>query len=296
MQTPPPSPRAAGANAAKTLAIAAGVVVGLIILTALFVSSAGNFARYRQEAANRASEPAPEAPGAPEPGPGDATYRIGERAIALKGGVSADFALRLFAVEAEGDLDGDGDLDGAVLLTYDGGGSGTFFYLAAALLENGRYEGTNALLIGDRVAPQSTTIDGATILHSYATTYPWEPFTARPSVGKTKRAVLEGGILADVPGPVLTVEEAHAAVAAAWGDCPERECRSLLVEPIDGVDGVWYVRVIYDGLPDDSVRASQTYAAMHHADGEWTVGAVLSETWQCHEGRGHQDFTDEPCV
>jgi hypothetical protein len=54
--------------------------------------------------------------------------------------------------------------------------------------------------------------------------------------------------------------------------------------------------LLIDGLADDSVRArSYELSFTRRDDGTWKVD---SAEWaqRCHEGRGHQDFSAEPCV
>ena len=56
------------------------------------------------------------------------------------------------------------------------------------------------------------------------------------------------------------------------------------------------VSVLIDGLGDDSVRARRYELALtRREDGSWRID---SARWaqRCHEGRGHQDFSPEPCV
>lgn len=93
---------------------------------------------------------------------------------------------RVFGNEAYGDLNGDGADDVAFILTQDTGGSGTFFYVAAALHTDIGFYGTNALLLGDRIAPQSTEIHDGIITVNYAVRKEGEPMTAQPSVGITR--------------------------------------------------------------------------------------------------------------
>lgn len=94
-----------------------------------------------------------------------------------------------FGNEVRGDLDGDGDEDIAFLITQETGGSGTFFFLVGAINEGGKYRGSHAMLIGDRIAPQTTEyrrLDdpyGPRVIVNYADRLPGEPFTTRPSMG-----------------------------------------------------------------------------------------------------------------
>lgn len=134
----------------------------------------------------------------------DATYIVEGRSIRLEDGFSdvEDMAgsgvritTRYFGNELKYDLNGDGREDVAFLLTQETGGSGTFFYLVAALNTPGGYVGSQALFLGDRIAPQTTHVDeesasGAVsdrklIVVNFAERLPGEPFTARPSLGKS---------------------------------------------------------------------------------------------------------------
>ena len=97
-----------------------------------------------------------------------------------------------------GDLDGDGVDDAALFLVQQPGGSGTFYYVAAALNVNGSYRGTNAVLLGDRIAPQNVAIRNGLVVANYADRRPEEPMSAPPSVGKSKYLTLKDGTLAAV--------------------------------------------------------------------------------------------------
>lgn len=102
-------------------------------------------------------------------------------------GSATKITTRYFGNEATGDLNGDGSLDTAFLITQDTGGSGTFYYAVVALKTSNGYKTTNAFLVGDRIAPQSTFIPGNSqeIQVNYAERKPGEPMTAQPSVGAT---------------------------------------------------------------------------------------------------------------
>jgi len=97
-----------------------------------------------------------------------------------------------------GDLDGDADEDAAVLLVHDPGGSGTFYYVATALNVNGTYRGQNAVLVGDRVAPQSVEIRNGVVITHYADRRFEEPMTTPPSVSKSKYLAVRGDELEEM--------------------------------------------------------------------------------------------------
>jgi len=102
---------------------------------------------------------------------------------------------KYFGNEVFHDLDDDEREDVAFILTYEPGGSGTFFYAVAALNTPDGYIGSEVYLLGDRIAPMPTNIDeGMTsrgtyrknvIVFNYADRLPEEPFTKRPSIGKS---------------------------------------------------------------------------------------------------------------
>lgn len=124
----------------------------------------------------------------------NARYLIDGKFVTLKNGVaeepvapgSATMAVtRYFGNAIEADLDADGDMDTAFLVTHDAGGSGNFYYLVAALKEEGGYRGTQGVLIGDRIAPQTTEFRNGVVIVNYADRKPTEPMTATPSVGKS---------------------------------------------------------------------------------------------------------------
>jgi heat shock protein HslJ len=122
-------------------------------------------------------------------------YTISGRTIRLVDGVAetpaapgsaARIVTRYFGNEARGDVNGDGREDVAFLLTQEPGGSGTFFYAVAALDLPGGLVGSQAVLIGDRIAPQTTEVrrDGVVVVN-YADRAPGESFVTPPSVAKT---------------------------------------------------------------------------------------------------------------
>lgn len=131
----------------------------------------------------------------------DASYVISGTLVPLRNGV-AEVALtpesatktivRYFGNEVTQDLDDDGRDDIAFLLTQETGGSSTLFYLVGALSTDAGYVGTQALLLGDRIAPQSTTVGpGRSVIVTYADRAPGEGFDIAPSIGKNITALLD---------------------------------------------------------------------------------------------------------
>lgn len=121
------------------------------------------------------------------------SYMIEGRAVRLENGMAEDAiegsasktTTQYFGNAAEGDLNADGISDIAFLLTQDGGGSGTFFYVVAALKSDVGYTGTNAVFLGDRIAPQTTEIRNGGLIVNFAERRAEEPMTASPSVGRS---------------------------------------------------------------------------------------------------------------
>jgi hypothetical protein len=157
----------------------------------------------------------PVAPMEPGGDPLNATYTIEEREINLLNGRSEVEAAPLSTTKIKtsvfgrpvfGDLDGDGDEDAALILVHDPGGSGTFYYVAAALNENGVHRGTNAVLLGDRVAPHDVGIRNGVVVANYADRRPEEPMTALPSIGKSKYLTLNDAVLVGI-GPLEEGEQ-----------------------------------------------------------------------------------------
>lgn len=150
----------------------------------------------------------------------NATYMIDGKQVALVNGVAeveaapgsaAKVTTRYFGNEARADLNGDGREDVVFLLTNDGGGSGTFYYVVAALNMPNGYIGSDAFLLGDRIAPQTTHMSQDpshqnVVVVNYADRAPGEPMTARPSVGKSVWLKLDpatmqwGEVVQDFPG------------------------------------------------------------------------------------------------
>mgnify|MGYP001606876864 CR=1 FL=1 len=126
----------------------------------------------------------------------NSTFTVENAPVTLVDGVSevalasipdAKITTRYFGNEAKGDLNFDGRDDVAFLVTQDGGGSGTFYYVVVALKTDAGYATTNAFFVGDRIAPQTTEIQSQTgeLRVNFAQRKADESMTTQPSVGAT---------------------------------------------------------------------------------------------------------------
>lgn len=121
---------------------------------------------------------------------------------AFPGSPSSRITTTVFGDPTVGDLNGDGSADAAVILVQKTGGSGVFYYVAAALQTTDGMKGTNAILLGDRIAPQTLELNGEEVIANYADRNPGEPMTTNPSVGVSKYLKVEGMRLVEVGSPI----------------------------------------------------------------------------------------------
>ncbi len=148
--------------------------------------------------------------------PQNATYLIDGETITLVDGVSEveeapgsamKQVTRFFGNAVEIDLNGDGALDSAFLLEQESSGSGIFYFVVAALNSPDGYMGTNAIFIGDRIAPQNLMIapdNPAQFIVNYADREADEPMSAQPSVGVSRWFKLQDDTLVEITLPTPT--------------------------------------------------------------------------------------------
>jgi len=139
--------------------------------------------------------------------PTNATYSIDDQPVALVNGKAQvpaapgsaeQVTTSIFGEPVSGDLNGDGRPDAAVMLVQDSGGSGTFYYIAAAINATSGAEGSNAILLGDRIAPQNIAIQNGQIVANYADRNPGEPMSTAPSLGVSKYFTYQSSTLQSI--------------------------------------------------------------------------------------------------
>ncbi len=132
-----------------------------------------------------------------EPNPSSATFAFDEGSVTLSDGKgqSEGGSVEMLEQKASGELNADGKADTAVLLASSGGGSGVFIYLAAYVSGPVTYKGTNAIFIGDRISPESVSIDNGVITLKYLDRKLEEPFAAEPTIPVSAQFVYRKGSL-----------------------------------------------------------------------------------------------------
>lgn len=149
--------------------------------------------------------------------PLDATYIIEDDPVTLingkaekeiASGSASKIEVAVWGEPVKGDLTGDGISDGALILTYSAGGSGVFYYIAADIynFESGKTIGTNAILLGDRIAPQNISINNREIIVNYADRKKGEAMILKPSIGITRTFRTENSLLKETT-PEVAVKE-----------------------------------------------------------------------------------------
>ncbi len=106
-------------------------------------------------------------------------------------GSVGEISTEYFGNEVIGDLNGDGMPDRAFLVAQSTGGTGLFYYVVAIVSGPQGNIGSEGYFLGDRIAPQTTELDGNTIVVNYADRKVTDSFTTPPSVGKTVRLILD---------------------------------------------------------------------------------------------------------
>jgi heat shock protein HslJ len=131
--------------------------------------------------------------------PKNATYTIEGKEVTLVDGYAEQEAApgsaskvktRYFGNEVQTDLNDDGREDVVFLLTQETGGSGTFYYVVAALNTEDGWMGSHGILLGDRIAPQTTELSQDpshehVIVVNYADHNAGEALTIEPSLGES---------------------------------------------------------------------------------------------------------------
>ncbi len=131
------------------------------------------------------------------------TYLIGDQEVSFIDGISeqeispgsaSKIVTRIFGQPVRGDISGDGQEDAVFFVTQETGGTGVFFYVAAAVKQGSGYGAIDALFLGDRIAPQNINITTKGIaVVNFAVRASGEAMTTQPSMGRSRFFIVRNG-------------------------------------------------------------------------------------------------------
>ncbi len=195
-------------------------------------------------------------------------------------GSASKIEVKVFGEPVLADLNEDGAEDAVLFLTYSGGGSGTFYYVAVAL--NG-LEATNVVLLGDRIAPQSIQVEGGLIVANYATRDEGQAMTEEPTIAKTKYLQVEGLVLEDLnlkecsldgTESKMTLEEAREI--SLTGGCSEEGLVGVLADCNSGT-GTWWIEFTPTEVKEGCYPACVVNVETKEAEVNWRCAGLISE-------------------
>jgi hypothetical protein len=125
-------------------------------------------------------------------------------------GSASKVTVNLLPEYASGDLHGDGVDDAAVVLVSSGGGSGTFYTLAAVVNDGGHPRNTASLLLGDRIQLKSVAISDGEITVDMIKAGPNDPMCC-PSLAVQQKYRLDSDTLALIESTEATASPATPA-------------------------------------------------------------------------------------
>ena len=176
------------------------IVIFIIIIGVAFFFF---FTRDDSSPAEQVETPAENENGSFRPDPSNAIFIFDDGPITLSAGrneravpTGSAFVEETVLLDkyAYGDINADGKTDTALFLVRFGAGSGTFIYLAAFVSGPVTYRGSKTIFIGDRISPQSISINNNSIVQvDYLDRGPDESFADVPTVPISKQFIYRGG-------------------------------------------------------------------------------------------------------
>ncbi len=108
-------------------------------------------------------------------------------------GASGRVRTRIWDAPVLADLNGDGLDDAVLVLVRASGGSGSFYYLAAALATADGMSGTTGRLLGDRIEPRAIEVGEGKASVRFMTRGPDESFADAPTIERIRDFVYDDG-------------------------------------------------------------------------------------------------------
>lgn len=233
----------------------------------------------------------------------NAEYVIDGKRVRLVDGVSeiqlapdtvSKTITRYFGNEVRKDLNDDGKEDVVFLLTQTAGGSGTFYYVVAALYTDAGYIGSQGLLLGDRIAPQTTESGpGKSVIVNYADRKPAESFVVQPSVAKSIRLILDipsmqfGEVAQNFEGEADPARMSLEMKPWVWIDALYNDERRVTPKKA----GVFTITFKADGTFSATTDCNRLGGKYAREQGSITFGTIVSTEMYC-EGSQETVFSE----
>jgi heat shock protein HslJ len=106
-------------------------------------------------------------------------------------GASGRTLTRIWGAPTFADLNGDGIEDAVLILTRSTGGSGTFYYVSAAIASPSGQSGTTGLLLGDRIEPKAIDVADGKASIRFMTRGPDQSFADVPTIERARDFVYD---------------------------------------------------------------------------------------------------------
>ena len=202
---------------------------------------------------------------------GDVALKEGKAEEEIAPGSASKYTAQLGDQLANGTLDG--KAYAATILITSGGGSGTFYNVAAVPNNNGTPGTGITFFLGDRIQVQSLKIENGAIHVSYLDRKADEPMTAAPTVAQSKVLVIDNGKLAEGATILPVPEGSLEGTYIAWG--PAADASGLLWNLFLGPNGnaSWLSNYVGKGTINSTGVWEQTTATtinltLIHRDGQ----------------------------
>lgn len=197
----------------------------------------------------------------------DADYIIEGKLVDMNDGISevdidnstSKIITKYFSSKNIEDINNDAYDDAIVILTQEAGGTDIFYYAALALGYKNGYHGTNAILLGDRIVPQTEEYKKGIITINYTDRAEGQAMSEEPNLGVSKYLSWEDDKLKELifSSPLITLDYPSVATVI-----------SSPLEISGEARGNWYFEgsfpvILTDG---DGLIIAEGHAI---ADGEW---------------------------
>lgn len=173
----------------------------------------------------------------------DVTFKTSSGDIDFVSGVSVPVngvrtEARFFGKPIPADINHDGFSDYVLWFSYLNNNSETLYFIAGAINTADGYVGTNAVLLGTDIAPQTLGVQNGIIVANYAQRKEGESVTVSPSVGASRYFRIENGSLIETTEPVrvLSPDDGCLSVGGKF-DSENMECLSISKEQCGTIGG-----------------------------------------------------------